>query len=204
MELREKIVKIAGDLFISEGIRHVTMDRIANAVGISKRTVYENYKDKNDLLSNFLITGMLSFKKQTLHMIKDADNVIDALFRFSESNRKIMKNINPLFFEDLKKYHSNVANDVMNNHSIRNREISYTILKKGVNEGTFIKSIDIDLANEFIHNVMEFFHKKDICGEIDHIVFWNTVHLPYLKGICTEKGHLLLNSFLAKHENYNH
>ena len=202
MDLRDKILEAAGDLFINEGIRQITMDRIANSVGISKRTVYENFKDKNDLLRSFLFDGMLRFKKQTIELINSSENVIDALFNFSEQNRKMMKMINPLFFEDLKKYHSGVAQELFNNDSLRNSEVSYTILKRGVNEGIFVKSIDIDLANEFLHNVMEFFQKKDICDKVDHITFWQTVHLPYLKGICTEKGLSLLNSFLAKHENY--
>lgn len=202
MELRDKIIKTAGDLFVKEGIRQVTMDKIANVLGISKRTLYENFKDKNDLLRSFLLDGTLSMKKQTLEIIKDAENVIDALFRFGEFNRNLIETINPLFFKDIRKYHKNIAKELLNDHSIKNHEISYTLLKRGVNEGVFVKWIDIELANEFIHYVMDFFHSKDRCSKEEHVKFWRTVYLPYLKGICTDKGLALLDSFLAKRENY--
>ncbi|MDD3011473.1 MAG: helix-turn-helix domain containing protein, partial [Bacteroidales bacterium] len=50
MDLRTRIMKEAGILFGKQGIRNVTMDHIAEELGISKRTIYENFKDKTDLL----------------------------------------------------------------------------------------------------------------------------------------------------------
>jgi TetR/AcrR family transcriptional regulator, cholesterol catabolism regulator len=202
VELREKILDEAGKLFIRNGIRVVTMDSIAQSLGISKRTIYENFKDKNDLLRTFLVISALSHKNKLLEIIKESNNVIEAIFKFGEFNRKIFSMINPLFFEDIKKYHNELFEGVMNSEHIRNYEISYTLLKKGVNEGVFIKNLDIEIANLFLHNTMDFFHKIDKNKSIDHIKIWNSIFLPYIKGISTEKGLALLNSFLDTHENF--
>jgi TetR/AcrR family transcriptional regulator, cholesterol catabolism regulator len=108
MELRDKIIEEAGKLFIERGTRLVTMDTIAQTMGISKRTIYENFKDKNDLLSNFLVYAITDYKRRALDILKDSKNVIEALFRFGEFNYSSMKEVNPCFMDDIKKYHPEV------------------------------------------------------------------------------------------------
>lgn len=202
MEIREKIIEGAGNLFIENGVRQVTMDTIAQSLGISKRTIYENFKDKNDLLSSFLTEAIHTHKRKSLEILKGADNVIDALFKFGEYNQEAVKSVNPCFFDDMKKYHPDVFKQIMGNDQLRNYEITYTILKRGINEGTFRKEIDIEIANLFIHHSMEFFQKMTEERHIPHIKIWTSVHLPYLRGICTEKGQDLINGFMDKYENY--
>jgi TetR/AcrR family transcriptional regulator, cholesterol catabolism regulator len=198
MELREKITETAGELFVKNGIKPITMDLIAQTMGISKRTIYENFKDKNDLLRTFLLDSAIRHKNQVLAIMKESANVIEALFRFGEFNRKVFEKINPLFFSDLQKYHTEIFKGVMQNEQVRNHEISYTLLKRGVNEGIFVKTIHVELANMFIHRTMDFCHEVDKTMDVDHKVFWNTIYLPYLRGICTAKGMDLLNSFTLK------
>lgn len=202
MEIREKILEGAGNLFIEHGVRLITMDNIAQSLGVSKRTIYENFRDKNDLLTNFLINAILEHKKSAMEIMNNAKNVIEALFLFDEYNQKIFKKINPCFFEDIKKYYPEVFKRIMNSGEIRNSEISYMILKRGINEGVFIKEIDIEIANLFFHYIMQFF--RDMEGKkFNHRQIWVSVHLPYLRGICTEKGRDLINSFVYKAENLN-
>ncbi|MBN2806115.1 MAG: TetR/AcrR family transcriptional regulator [Prolixibacteraceae bacterium] len=201
MDIREKILDGAGKLFLEHGTRQVTMDMIAQTLGISKRTIYENFKDKNDLLSNFLTEAIMLYKKRVLEIIKGSQNVIDALFKFGEYNQEAVKGVNPCFFSDIKKYHPEVFEKVMGGDQIRNYEITYTILKRGINEGNFRKEIDIEVANLFIHHSMEFFHKMSEERNIPHQTIWISVHLPYLRGICTDKGQELIKGFLEKIEN---
>jgi len=201
MELRDKIIEEAGKLFVEHGTRQVTMDAIAQSMGISKRTIYENFKDKNDLLSSFLVFSITDYKKKAIDILKDTKNVIEALFRIGEFNHLSMKKVNPCFLDDIKKYHPDVFSKIVSDGHLRNYEVTYTILKKGINEGTFRKEIDIELANLFIHHMMDFFHKAESELNIDHNKIWQTVHLPYLRGISTEKGQELIAVFLKKYEN---
>jgi AcrR family transcriptional regulator len=205
MEIREKILNTAGNLFITNGVRQITMDTIAQHLGISKRTIYENFKDKNDLLYNFLTEELSKHKKKIINIIQNADNVIEALFSFGEFNQQTMQKINPAFFDDLKKYHTKIFQDVIENENFRNYEVTYTLLKRGMNEGTFRKEIDIDIANRFIHHLIDFFQileeEKYFFDECDYQKIWTSVHLPYLRGICTEKGQDIVEKFMLKYEN---
>jgi len=200
MEIREKIIEGAGKLFVESGVRVVTMDSIALSLGVSKRTIYENFKDKNDLLSNFLEQSIVNHKRKAVEIMSNSKNVIEALFRFGEYNHQAMKSINPCFFHDIKKYHPEVFEKVMNNGEIKNHEITFTLLKRGINEGIFTKEINIEISNLFIHHTFEFFNKL---AELNfkHKDIWTSVHLPYLKGICTDRGRELLNQTIEKYQN---
>lgn len=200
MEIQGKIIEGAGKLFREHGIKQVTMDAIAQSLGISKRTIYENFKDKSELLTVFLKESIIEHKKKVFEIMARADNVIDALFEFGEYNQVMMKSVNPCFISDIKKYHPEVFKNVVDSGEVRNYEISYMIIKRGVDEEIFSNEIDIDIVNLFIHHMMEFFQKAED-RKFEHFQIIKSVHLPYLKGICTEKGLRLLNSILIKLEN---
>jgi len=202
MGIREKILEGAGKLFVDKGLRDVTMDAIAQSLGVSKRTIYENFKDKEDLISSFLTESMINHKNGLIEIVRKSENVIEALISFGEYNREVFSKINPVYFEDLKKYYAKLFDSIVGGDKVRNGEVSYLILKKGVNEGVFVKTIDIDIANIFIHNTMEFFFRMDQADCISHSKVWVSVFFPYIKGICTERGLELLNSVLQKNKNF--
>jgi hypothetical protein len=203
MEVKEKILKGAAELFIRDGVRKVTMDQLASSLGISKRTIYENYRDKEDLIRNFLTKVINEHKSGLVKIINSSDNVIEALFRFGIYNRDSIAGTNPQFFEDLKKYYADMFEAIKKSEKIGNGEVSYLILKRGVNEGTFVKTIDIDLVNTFIHVVMNYFFNltREDCTPPQKI--WSSIFLPYIKGICTEKGLEYLSDFLSKNQNFS-
>ena len=54
MDIKDRIVQEAGQLFLEYGIKNISMDQLASSIGISKRTIYENFEDKEQILSTFL------------------------------------------------------------------------------------------------------------------------------------------------------
>ena len=189
-------------MFAQHGIKSIKMDDMAHELGISKRTIYENFKDKNELVYNCLLTASTNHKKEALNIINNSKNVIDALFNFGEFNRIAFSKIHPSFFPDLKKYHPEIYKKTIKKGDIRTYEITYVLLKRGVNEGIFSKEFNLDLANIFIHKTMDIF--QDLCedGEYSHKDFWLTVYLPYIKGISTEKGIETLHKVMQEKENF--
>ncbi len=198
MDMREKIITESGKLFVQNGIRQVTMDTIAQTMGISKRTIYENFKDKDDLLEHFLTVSIKEHKKGSLKIIEEAGNVIEALFRIGEDNYKKMKSINPVFFQDIKKYHSGIFKKIVQNGRMKDYETTKTVLTRGINEGLFLKEINVEVANLYIHYSADFTpiaEEKLKCGHVDIL---RSVHLPYLRGISTEKGREIIDTFISK------
>lgn len=203
MDIRDRILKGAGKLFKEFGIKQVTMDMIAQSLGISKRTIYENFRDKNDLVNNFISLAMVDHKKRAYEILAGSKNVIEALFNFGIFNQNAMKDVNPLFFNDLKRYHGEVFHKNILTGEARNFELTYTILRRGQNEGVFIKEINLEIANQFIHYMFDFFQKMEEDKQCNQNLIWTSVILPYLRGICTEKGQDILVFFLKNTENQN-
>ena len=75
MEIRDKIISGSSKMFIKFGIRSITMDMIAEQLGISKRTIYENFTDKNELLKYSLEAGMVEQKAVVEEIFKNSENV---------------------------------------------------------------------------------------------------------------------------------
>lgn len=194
MDTRMRILKEAGILFGKMGIRAVTMDNIALELGISKRTIYEIFSDKNDLLEQAIFEGIKLHKRNMLNQLNSADNVIDAIVDFIRNHQKMFAKINPLFFIDLKRYHPKVYRKLNEKGELRDFSISRTLLEKGVKEGIFICNLNIDLSNKFFHEVMSFCKPDGEVGEVFSIKdIANSVFLPYLRGICTNKGLKLID-----------
>ena len=108
MEIRERIIEGAANLFKTYGIKTVTMDSLAAQLGISKRTIYEVFSDKDELLVKVL--EWMAERQRVLvgRILDESENAIIAIFRLLETNRDHFQNMSPAFQADLKKYHYEV------------------------------------------------------------------------------------------------
>jgi AcrR family transcriptional regulator len=102
VEVRERIIVESGALFGKYGIRSMTMDALAEEMGISKRTIYERFKDKDTLLLEVIKYFKNKTKEEALRTIDESDNVIEALFRIMKLTVSQITQMNPLFFYDFK------------------------------------------------------------------------------------------------------
>jgi AcrR family transcriptional regulator len=103
--VKERIIKEAFNLFWRYGIKSVTMDDIAKELGISKRTIYQHYPDKEAIV---VLAVQQELDIQQYQMDKmDAENLnpIAEMIRASDYMRISLAHMNPVLFNDLKKYH---------------------------------------------------------------------------------------------------
>ncbi|MFZ5940948.1 MAG: TetR/AcrR family transcriptional regulator [Bacteroidota bacterium] len=197
MELKERIIRKAGEMFAMYGIRSVTMDSISEELGISKRTLYETFTDKNTLLTEVLLFHKESQEKLAQEIIENADNVIEAMVEIMRNSVEIMKSVNPLFFHDMKKYHIEIHESLMKKGEVRNYNITRSILEKGIKQGVFQDFLDIEIVNHTIHSLFNLFadeSKFPLTSNTREVIWKNTIR-PYLKGICTDKGCKLIDQF---------
>lgn len=105
MTTEERILIEAGELFFRHGIRTITMDDIATKLGMSKKTIYQYYKDKN-LLVQSLTDRILREHAEVMHEFrKRTENPILEILLVMEHTAGFFQKINPTLFYDLKKYH---------------------------------------------------------------------------------------------------
>jgi AcrR family transcriptional regulator len=196
MEIRERIITEAGALFIKYGIRSVTMDSLAEEMGISKRTIYENFRDKDELLLEVIRYHKLRQMKDADAVFRNSENVVVALFSLLNGMINVMKQINPVFFQDIKRYHSHIFMQLQESGDLRDHSITRRILSEGVEQGIFKTVYNMELVNLTIHEIFNMFtpDSKLTAEGYNRAELFNTIIIPYLTGIATDKGRKLIEA----------
>ncbi len=105
MEPKERIMIKAEELFMQFGIRSVSMDDIANNLGMSKKTLYQYYADKDELVDAVIGDHINGIQTECLNWRKDAKDAIHEIFLTMEHILEELSNMNPMLLYDLEKFH---------------------------------------------------------------------------------------------------
>lgn len=203
MDIKERIINEAFGLFVKYGIKSVTMDQIAGHLGISKRTLYENFRDKNEILKK----GVDHFRKmkqaEAKEIMNRSDNVIESLYFIGKHGEEMRKSVNPLFFEDIRRCYPEIHSSIEDRNRSKEYSIMLTIIKKGIDEGVFKKGLNPEIVNEFWHEIMNIFMNEEIFprNQYNQEDLLKNMIMPYLIGISTSKGQALINQYFEKEIN---
>ncbi|PKP46312.1 MAG: hypothetical protein CVT94_15165 [Bacteroidetes bacterium HGW-Bacteroidetes-11] len=203
MDTRERIIEKASALFLSMGIRNVTMDFIAGELGISKRTIYELFKDKDDLVIQVLREMIVRNNEEMIGIISKTEHVIEAIFLILKMETERRKSFARVFTEDVKKYFPLInATMYADKKNLKEFSASYTLLEKGIRENIFRKDIRIDLVDTFLHELIGLMHSSERLKALEPTEpdALNCIFLPYFRGICTRKGVDLMDKYFSTNE----
>ena len=200
MELSERIVASAFDLFMKYGIRSVTMDQISQHLGISKRTLYETFTDKGQLVREGLDYFTSIKRNEARETIKRSGNVIETIYILARKGEEMKQQINPLFFEDIRKYYPDVHASITTEGRYRDYSLTHDLLRKGIDNNLFRKGLDVELVNNFFHQVMNIVMNEEIFPKdrYTHEDIFRNIIMPYLIGISTDKGEQQIQKYFEK------
>ena len=200
MEVRERIIEEATSQFLQFGIRNVTMDGIAEALGMSKRTVYEAFKDKSELVHNCLEDLREKQKCRYDEICKSSQNVVETIFAFMREGIKAMNSINPVFFRDMEKFYPKTWLNLRKKNEKAEFDLSKRLLDKGIKEGLFRTDINISIVAKLFHEQMNLLANEKVFprDEYSYTDVFQSLTISYMRGISTKKGIELIDSMLAK------
>lgn len=196
-ELREKIISSAGELFAKEGIRSVTMDDIAASFGISKRTLYELFSDKEALLIECI---RREIQLEEIYMREQAArslNVLEILLKRYQRSIERFHATNKKFFDDIKKYPR--AYEQLRNGNNRTTEDAVNFFKEGVRQGYFREDVNFPIVSHLLHAQMDILMESDICKTYPFLDVYESIMFTFLRGISTEKGVRELEHFITQY-----
>ena len=193
-ELKEKILITAINLFHKHGIRSVKMDDIANELKISKRTLYEIYSNKEDLLLEVVRRDKQREKRRLDEIGRTGSNVINIIIEICRFRLEEFSQINPLFFEELHKYPELLAY-VRRVHDEREID-AHAFIQRGIDEGLFLPNLNYDIVRTMtvaLQNAImnQYLYKKYDIKELAHVSI-----LFFIRAYCTMKGVKLLDEEL--------
>lgn len=194
-ELKNKLLEAAIKEFFRKGIRGVKMDYIASLLSISKRTLYEMYPNKEELL----IEGLRHYDAKRHEHMQELSSmpevtVMDTLLEFYQMKLQCHSEISPKFVEDLEHYEK--VNDFFAQKRNNQEKKAQLLISKGIEEGYFLPSIDITLVTHGISSAIRGIVRTPY-GASENIknIFPNVVCIT-LRGLCTQKGITFLDSKL--------
>jgi TetR/AcrR family transcriptional regulator, cholesterol catabolism regulator len=190
METRERILQEASAQFMKYGIRSITMDDIAQNLSISKRTIYENFKDKNELLKSCMEKLLVEQRQSHENTISSTSNVIEAMFCFMQEGVKAIRTINPLFVQDLRKYHLGIWEDIQKNKEDVHFSQIYRLLRKGINENLFRKDINVEIVAKILMEQLNMLSDEEAFPrekyQLEEVL--ENIITNFMRGIATRKG----------------
>lgn len=184
--LKDVILDTAMTLFVTNGIKAVRMDDIAAKLSISKRTLYEIYGTKCDLL----LECIKKFTQYEIGLFEDIGNtgkdVIEIIMRSYKLKLEQSKFVNPMFYEDIDKYPKIMEYLSQDNDIKQARFISF--IKRGVAEGYFRSDLNINLVGIMFESMPDFIKRNKLHATYTlPEIFHNIVFLA-VRGLCTTKG----------------
>ena len=159
-ELRNRIIDKAAVLFTRHGIKSVTMDYIASQMGISKRTLYENFKDKDQLLLECILYIQKETEDEAEEIYKTAENSLDLLLKVFQSTWRKMQNVNRNYFSDVKRYHPSIAQVLDNNRDQRAGYMA-SLMEQGKREGLIRENLKSQIASFLLMAQFDFLFNSD-------------------------------------------
>jgi AcrR family transcriptional regulator len=197
MEARERILVKAHELFNRFGFRRVTMDEIALKTGMSKKTIYQYFENKDEIVHAVVdehINRNCSVCEMNCH---NADNAVHEIFLNIETISDLLGDMNPTVFEDLEKYFPAVFVKLyQHKNEYFSRKVKDNLLK-GIREGYYRKELNVDIMTKFrIETVFlpfrqEIFpYSKYNLAEVQKEILEH-----YLYGLCTPEGQKLIKKY---------
>ncbi|HNQ11578.1 MAG TPA: helix-turn-helix domain-containing protein [Bacteroidia bacterium] len=205
MSTTDKILDGAHHLFYQYGIRSVTMDDIASHLGMSKKTIYQYFPDKNKIVVELNDKLMGEHECRLIEIKNNAKNAIDEIISIMTYLRAFISEIHPAVFFDMQKYHEEAWKKYLNFKECCMIKMVEDNLKWGQEEGLYRKDMDINIiAIMRLHQVQMAFDQNVFSPKrfkLENVQMQMLSH--FMHGITTLKGHKLINKLLHVNEDEN-
>lgn len=194
--LKEQIMATAIRLFSNNGIKKVSMSDIATAAGVSKRTLYESFENKEALLVEILDMAHSRTFTSLEKLDSRTQTSLDIILLF---NQKLLMNPTyycDAFYDDLLRYPGAFAAMQEKKKFMLDRVM--VLLKRGVEEGVFLPDINYDMIVLLVKEYMKMSPPSGVFTKYAHEEVRNTVFLLFIRGICTDEGRKILKQYAIK------
>ena len=198
--MKEHIIDQAMKLFMQSGFKAIRMDDIATHLGISKRTLYEIFGDKETLIKECMSTYRQGLEKNRSSMASQASNIIEEFVFLFQDWENIVDENHKLMMS-LQRFYPHVYQEVIEAHKDEGYKSLKEKIKKGVEEGYLLENINYDLAiSVFTYSIFGIIsnQKAILPNNVSEKDAFKYVVTYFFRGISTEKGRKLIDEYIDK------
>jgi AcrR family transcriptional regulator len=197
VEVKDRILAKAADLFMRYGIKSITMDEIASTLGISKKTIYQFFTDKDDLVFAVIGQEINENEMECVQFREEAENAVHEIFLAVEDLDELLRSTNPLVLYDLEKYHPRAFQKIKDFKYQFLQKATVENLRRGIEEGCYRSDLHKDIVAKsrieaafLVFNPDLFPHSKYSMAEVNY-----ELAILFLHGVVTEKGKQLIEQY---------
>lgn len=197
MEPKERILVKTHELFNRYGVRSVSMDDIATSLGMSKKTVYQYYSDKEELVKAVFDAILNQNKDRCCHDRENSENAIEEIFRALDMMQEMFARMNPVVLYDLQKYHPQVYQTFHDHKNQFIYQMIKTNLENGIASDLYRSDIDVEVISRFrVESIFLPFNSEVFTNNRTHLVhIEQQIADHFLYGIASAKGQKLIQKY---------
>ena len=198
--MQDRILNKARELMFQTGVKHVTMDDLATQLGISKKTIYQYFKDKDALVSSVVENDLAKHALICNQSMQIADNAVHEIFLLMTVLQELFSSMNPLTLFEIEKYYPLAFEKIKKHKDDFIFSMISANLEKGIAEGLYRKDVDVTILSRYrletslipfnihVFHPSKFDMLKVNLQIIEHFVY----------GVATLEGHKLMDKYKSE------
>ena len=194
MNIKDRIKQKADELYRRYGIKSVTMDEIASQLGVSKKTIYQSFDDKNALV-DAVVVEMLDYNKLCSQNSRlDAQNAVQEVYFGIENLQNMLHDMNPSILFDIERGHPGTFKKFTEFKHNFLFDLMKTNIERGKKEGLYRPEVNADLISKIrIETIMLPFNEELFPKNHYSLVYVQQELIEYfLFSMVTSKGYKLI------------
>jgi TetR/AcrR family transcriptional regulator, cholesterol catabolism regulator len=206
MDHKERIQAKADELFMRYGIRSISMDDIAAALVMSKKTLYQFFADKDELVDAVVDKELKKGQQDCIESSQHSNDAVDEIFITMENIAEQFRNMNPMVLYDLEKFHIASFQKFLKHKNEFLLDVIRKNIERGIREELFRPEINVDILSKFrlesmmiAFNIAVFPPRKYNLVEVTQEIIEH-----FLYGLATLKGHKLILKYKKEKKSITH
>jgi TetR/AcrR family transcriptional regulator, cholesterol catabolism regulator len=204
-QAKAQISELTGDIasiYMRYGIKSVTMDDLARELGVSKKTIYQHFRDKEDVVQQ-VIHSMIHYQECGIETVLNNPglNAIDHLLQVSRFISSHMKSINPSLTFDLKKFYPAIWKEVLEFKRKTVYEHIMGNIQRGISEGLFLEELNYRvIASVYVSRLEVYTLEQPELQEFSFDDVFTTLFVYHIRGIASPKGIRYLEKLMQQEQ----
>lgn len=192
--MKERIKQKAHDLFMQYGFRSITMDEIAEALGVSKKTLYQYYVDKDEMVEEVVKDVINESQNRCNRDRQAAKDAVHEIFLAVEMMQEMFKNMNPSILYEMEKYYPKAFRHFIQHKHNFIYKVLLENIERGIAEELYRNDFDKDIIIKARLETMMLAFNQQLFPKNKYSLAIVETELTnhFLFGVASLKGHKLI------------
>ncbi len=197
-QTRQRILSLADELFPEYGIKGVSMDEIARRLSMSKRTLYEYFGDKEELLIACIVHHHAYMKKWAEEIGDRSETVLHVILEIYREMAPKTRRVSSKFYEDIRKYPRAMARLAEQRKEMLDQLLEF--FRTGVKQEIFLPGLNYEILSRTLIQITDEPLSPELTRRYSMVDIYSTLTLTLVRGACTDKGLRIFNDYLSEYK----